>query len=67
MGESLTAEQQEGRVSSLWNPLIQCVGAGILSAPIIYACKTLLGLSSRRLYPIFRAYDRDGRMSAVYA
>jgi hypothetical protein len=54
-------------MSSLWDSLMPCVGVGILASPVVYACRTLLALSSRRLYPIFRAYHRDGRISAVYA
>jgi len=40
------------------------VGAGLL-APLLYALGTLHGMREKRIYPLLRQRERDGRLSSL--
>lgn len=54
-------------MSRLFETYLQFLGTGILASPLVYACRTLLALRHRKLYPIFRTRRLDGRVALIYA
>ena len=41
-------------------------GTAFTVLPIGYACRTLIGLHRKTLYPILRTVDRRGQMGCIY-